>query len=98
MRNLRDLDVSNFVLFSRNTNKIDGANIAPLAHAPALRSLNLMGLNLHDADMAFVAQVKQLTTLNLIGNPITGQGLRAARARSPGAAAHQRRRERPGDR
>jgi hypothetical protein len=71
---MRNLDVSNFVLFSRNTNKIDGANIAPLAHAPALRSLNLMGLNLHDADMAFVAQVKQLTTLNLIGNPITGQG------------------------
>jgi hypothetical protein len=77
MRGLRTLDVSNFRIFSSNKNVIEAKNIALLADAPVLESLNLAGLGLTDGDLVQVAKVRRLKVLSLGGNLITGDGLRA---------------------
>jgi hypothetical protein len=74
MPNLSRLSIANFPPYSGNVNRIDAANLRWLRHAEKLRSLNLALLGLHDTDLAYVAELKQLSAINLLGDPIPLMG------------------------
>jgi len=66
----REMDAISLRFAERH--RIDFHRVAQLTH---LRSLDLSGCNVRDADLAFLRPLTRLEYLDLSGNPITDQGL-----------------------